>query len=142
MSKPKEITFFVETKVIYTKYSKHWLSIVAHTIDCVFIKMLNHGLLFSLFKFFGWKNILNWLENSGLKSRFLVCLIFLFYLMFWLICQKPAHFLSTQMALVSTFFQMFKLLGMYNFVPSTYYKRTCSEPTCGKKNGHIELYIK
>ena len=32
-----------------------------------------------------------------------------------LICQKPAHFLSAQMALVSTFFQMFIELGMYNF---------------------------
>ena len=29
--------------------------------------------------------------------------------------QKPVYFLSAQMALVSTFFQMFKVLGMYNF---------------------------
>ena len=35
--------------------------------------------------------------------------------MYWLICQKPAHFLSVQMALVSTFFQMFIVLGIYNF---------------------------
>ena len=35
--------------------------------------------------------------------------------MYRLICQKPAHFLSAQMALVSTFFQMFIELGMYNF---------------------------
>ena len=34
-----------------------------------------------------------------------------------LICQKPAHFLSAQMAWVSTFFQMFIVLGMYNFAP-------------------------
>ena len=50
------------SKVIHPKYSKHWLSTVAHTIDCVCSKILNHGLyhglLFSLFKFFGWKNIL------------------------------------------------------------------------------------
>ena len=50
-------------KVIYPKYSNHWLSTVAHTIDCVCSKILNqglnHGLLFSLFMFFGWKNILN-----------------------------------------------------------------------------------
>ena len=33
-----------------------------------------------------------------------------------LICQKLAHFLFAQMALVSsTFFQMFIVLGMYNF---------------------------
>ena len=51
------------SKVINTKYSKHWLSTLAHTIDCVCSKILNHGLnhglLFPLFKFFGWKNILN-----------------------------------------------------------------------------------
>ena len=35
--------------------------------------------------------------------------------MYRLICQKSAHFLSAQMALVSTFFQMFIVLGMYNF---------------------------
>ena len=35
--------------------------------------------------------------------------------MYRLIYQKPAHFLSVQMALVSTFFQMFIVLGMYNF---------------------------
>ena len=35
--------------------------------------------------------------------------------MYRLICQKPAHFLSAQMALVSIFFQMFIVLGMYNF---------------------------
>ena len=42
-------------KVIYPKYSKHQLYTVGHTIDCVCSKLLNfnHGLLFSLFKFFG-----------------------------------------------------------------------------------------
>ena len=35
--------------------------------------------------------------------------------MYRLFCQKLAHFLSAQMALVSTFFQMFIVLGMYNF---------------------------
>ena len=30
---------------------------------------LNHGLFFSLFKFFGWKYILNLIEDSGWKSR-------------------------------------------------------------------------
>ena len=38
--------------------------------------------------------------------------------MYWLICRKPAHFLPAQMALVSTFFQMFIVLGMYNFAMS------------------------
>ena len=45
------------SKFIHPKYSKHSLSTVAHTIDCVCSKILNHGLnhglLFSLFKFFG-----------------------------------------------------------------------------------------
>ena len=31
-------------KVVYPKYSKHWLHTVAHTIDCVCSKMLYHGL--------------------------------------------------------------------------------------------------
>ena len=35
--------------------------------------------------------------------------------MYRLICKKPAHFLSAQVDLVSTFFQMFIVLGMYNF---------------------------
>ena len=37
-------------KVIYPKYSKHWPYTVAHIIDCVCSKMLNHGLFLSLFK--------------------------------------------------------------------------------------------
>ena len=86
---------------------------------------LNHWLLFSIFNFFLVKNILNWFENSGLKSRILFCLIFHFYLMYRLIFQKPAHFLSTQMALVSTFFQMFIVLGVYNFGVCTYLPLAC-----------------
>ena len=41
--------------------------------------------------------------------------------MYRLVCKKPAHFLSAQMALVSTFFLMFIVLGMHNFayVPET-----------------------
>ena len=37
------------TKVIYSKYSKHWPYTVAYTIDCVCSKMLNHGLNHGLF---------------------------------------------------------------------------------------------
>ena len=47
--------------------------------------------------------------------------------MYRLICQKLAHFWSDQMALESTFFQMFIVLGMYNtfmgkcpFIPSKF----------------------
>ena len=35
--------------------------------------------------------------------------------MYRLIGQKPAHFFSAQMALVSNFFQMVIVDGMYNF---------------------------
>ena len=39
----------IKGKVIYAKYSKHWLSTVANTIDCVCSKMLNNGLNHGLF---------------------------------------------------------------------------------------------
>ena len=52
----------------YLKYSKHWLYTLAHTTDCVCSKMLNHGLnhgsFLSLFKFSGWKYILNWIIDT------------------------------------------------------------------------------
>ena len=45
--------------------------------------------------------------------------------MYTLICQKPAHFLSAEMALVSTFLQMIIVHGMYNFggLPGVIWKR-------------------
>ena len=39
----------LSTKVIYPKYTKHRPYTVAHTIDCVCSKMLNHGLNHGLF---------------------------------------------------------------------------------------------
>ena len=39
----------VTTKVIYPKYSKHWTYTMAHKIDCMYSKMLNHGLNHVLF---------------------------------------------------------------------------------------------
>ena len=36
-------------KIIYPKYSKHWSYTLAHTINCVCSKMLNHGLNHGLF---------------------------------------------------------------------------------------------
>ena len=49
-----KVNFLSWIKVIYPKYSKHWHYNVAHTIDCVCSKMLNHGLnpglFLSLFK--------------------------------------------------------------------------------------------
>ena len=49
-------------KVLYIKYSKHWPPyLLASTMDCGCSKILNHWLFLSLFKFFGWKYILNWI---------------------------------------------------------------------------------
>ena len=46
--------FQLTVKVIHPKYSKHWPYTVAHTIDCVCSKILNHdlnhGLFISFFK--------------------------------------------------------------------------------------------
>ena len=56
------------SKVIYSKYSKQWPYLLASTMNCGCSRILNHGLnhglFLSLFKFFGWKYILNWI-NSG-----------------------------------------------------------------------------
>ena len=49
-----------------------------------------------------------------------------------LICQKPAHFLSAQMALVSSLFQMFEVLGMYNFGLGTKKAVLFSAASCKK----------
>ena len=61
------------SQVIYPKYSKHWLSTLAHTIYCVCSKISNHGLLFSLFKFLGEKT--NW---NNLKIRIKIQIPILF----------------------------------------------------------------
>ena len=51
---PADPSCFTLSNVVFTKYSKHWPFTVAHTIDCVCSKMLNHGLnhgfFLSLFK--------------------------------------------------------------------------------------------
>ena len=62
--------------LIYPKYSKHYL--LSYTIDFDCCKMLNHGLnhelFLLLFKFVGWKNILNSIANSGLNIKMLYSL--------------------------------------------------------------------
>ena len=47
----------------------------------------------SIFKLFGWKYILNWIENLGLNSRLLYC-----FKRFYLMYKKPDHFLSDQLS--------------------------------------------
>ena len=54
-------------KVIYPQYSKHWLSIVAHTITIK--SWFKPWIIFFTFQVFWVK------KHSGLKSRFLFCLI-------------------------------------------------------------------
>ena len=52
------------------------------------------------------------LKNSGLKSRFLFYLIFQFYLMYRLICRKPAHFVCPNGFGEHLFFKcLYKYLG-------------------------------
>ena len=77
---------------------------------------LNHGLFLSLFKFLGCKIILNLFETSVLKSRLIYCLRFQVVLLdVEANLPETSPFLSAQMALLSTFFQVFIVLGMYNF---------------------------
>ena len=86
---------------------------------------LNHGLLFSLFKFLGGKNILNKLETSGLKSRFVFCLCNISVLLdVRANLSETSPFLSAQMVLKSTFFQMFVELGIYKLVLTKKYFTT------------------
>ena len=91
---------------------------VAHMIDCVCSKILDHGLndglLFSFLMFFVWKKtILNLLENSGLKCRFLFFIIISVLLDVQANLPETIPFLSTQ---------MFIVLGMYNFGSMLSYK--------------------
>jgi hypothetical protein len=54
-----------QIKVIYPKYSKHWPYTVAHTIDCVWIKMLDHGLNYGLFL-----SLFKFLHENMYKNKF------------------------------------------------------------------------
>ena len=65
-------------KVIYPKYSKHWPYTLAHTIDCVCSKMLNHGLNHGLVISFNfqvfWMKIHSKLNKFRIKkNRLLYC---------------------------------------------------------------------
>ena len=69
------------------------------------------SLFISPFKVFGWKCILDWIENSGLKSTILYCLTFQVYLMY----KTPAHHHHIFMYVLNIFFQVFIVLGVYIF---------------------------
>ena len=106
----------VPLKVIYPKYSKYWLSTVALTIDCVCSKIwnhgLNHGLFLSLFNLFVCKYVLNWIRNSGLKSRLLYCFSFWFlFLYVQANLSEASSFLSALMAVLIRSSLVFMLLG-------------------------------
>ena len=74
-------------------------------IVCAVKSWFKSGVIMFIFQFFAAK----------IQDQTLFCLIFQFYLIYRLICKKPTHFLTAQMALVSTIFQMFIVLGMYKF---------------------------
>ena len=78
-------------------YSKHWLSTVAHTIDCKILNHgLNHGSLFSLFMFFGVKkhskltiaeHLLLEIIEKALKN----CIVWLRVFVYWHIFYRELH---------------------------------------------------
>ena len=107
-------------KVINPKYSQYCSYILAYTIDFDFNKMLNHGwcnrLFFFFFKFLWWKYFLDWIDSSEWNLNYYINYKFWFYLIYKLICPKPAHFLFVQMDFLRSFLEMFITLGMYNFV--------------------------
>ena len=53
--------------------------------------------------------------------------------MYKLICQKPAHFLLAQMTVLSSFFQVFIVLGMYNF--ESKFNINFAESYCSRTEG-------
>ena len=108
-----------KSKVIYPKYSKHWPYTVAHIIDYVCSKVLNHGLnhglCFFTFQVF-WMIIhpkLNKFRLKRLDGYIVSDLRFLFKIQ--AILPETSPFLFAQMTVLSSFFQMFIVLGMHNF---------------------------
>ena len=82
--------FVTLTKFIYPKYSKHWLSTLAATIDCDCSELLikswfKSWVIIFNFQVFRMKKHSKLTWKSRLKSRFLFCLIFQFYLIHTLI---------------------------------------------------------
>ena len=73
---------------------------------------LNHGLFLSLFKFCWLNSKLN-LRKLGSNSGLQYCLRFQVLLDLYL--SEASPFLSAQLAVLSSFFQVFVVLGMYNF---------------------------
>ena len=86
------------------------------TMDCCCSETLNHGLnhglFLSLFKLFLCKYVLNWIRNSGLKSRVLYCLSFWFlFLDVQANLSEASSFLSALTAVLSRSSLVFTLLG-------------------------------
>ena len=94
--------------------------LLASAIDFGCSKKLNHGLnhgsYLSIFKYFGWKYTLNWIENVGLKSWLLyIAKIVGFTWCASEFARNKLIFLSAQMAVLSSFLEMLIILEMYNF---------------------------
>ena len=110
------------TKVIHPNYSKYLPYLSASTLVCGCGKILyhgwNHGYYISFaFRLFGMyiHSKLNWKFSIKIYLGILLQCLRITFFMYKVMCQKPAHFLSAQMAVLSSFLQVFILLGMYNF---------------------------
>ena len=88
------------SKVTYLKYDKRLCSCILNGVCCA-VKWQTFGYFNLIFKFFGWKCILNWRIVD--------------YLMYKQVCQKPVHFLSAQNSVMSSLSQVFIILEIYNF---------------------------
>ena len=75
--------------------------------------MLNCGL--NLFKVFGLKYTLDWIENAGLKSRMLYCLRFMFLLDVQANLHETSPFFICPNDCPKHLLTMFIVLWMYNF---------------------------
>ena len=109
-AKKKYLRSSFKAKVMNPKYPKHCIFVCSCRI---LNRGLNHGLYLSLFKFFGWKYV-EWIQDKKIRLlnifRPQVC-----FFEVQAILPETSPFLSAQMAVLSSFFQMFIVLRMYNF---------------------------
>ena len=113
-------------KIMYPKYSKHWPYPMASTMGRVCSKISNHNMLQFLGFLMSWVIFFQFqvcwvkmLSKLNWKFRFKIynLLQFLGFLMYKLICKKPDNFYLPKMAVLSSFLQVFIVLGTYNFSP-------------------------
>ena len=102
----------VHFKTIYSKYSTQWFYLLAVTMDSGFSKKIKPWIFFlSLFKLFWLKYILNWIKFIN-KIK-----IAILYKMHVKAASRNQSIFYLQTLLLRSFFQLFIVLGMYNFGP-------------------------